>query len=214
MKRTNRYLLSSQIVKPYFVDHISTQSAISDLCINQLNLEKGQYFVDLPEFCHTNRLYKFDCGGMLPDRDTGAEPVQNAFGKEYTPRFFVSTEPETCYFILQFLNLSDSHYALFHDNDVLPTDKYAEIKNVKTVTNGQEVYHVLNKRNNSDDIKNTFNCCCSPRYTIVVLGSGRLKNSLNFIRDNESIISSNLDYIIASAYDGEAYIVWQNNDIN
>jgi len=113
MKRTNRYLLASEIVKPYFLDHISSQSALSGLCKNQLDFDEGQFFVDLPEFCHFNRLYKFDSGGMLPERDMGADPKKNAFGEEYTPRSFDSTENEICHFILQFLKFHENHFSSF-----------------------------------------------------------------------------------------------------
>ncbi len=211
MKRTIRHILDFEKVKPYFIDHISSDTSLSKLFKKELNFNNGQFFIDLPEFCHLSRLYNFKSGGMTPKVDVGAEKAANVKSKTYTPRFFQSTDFETSQFILKYLKMNKNNFVVLNNINLLPSDKNINIDNVKMAFERQEVYYILKGSNTFEEIYKTFRSSCYSWHSFVVFSSGELIDSNHFILDNQDVISNNIHYILAGAYDGEGYIIWQKD---
>lgn len=209
MKRLIRYQLDFEKTVSYALNHMGELTSFSRLIKSHLSLKDGHFFVDLPEDSQIQRLYEFDSGGMTPKFDCGLEQEVTNQGKVFKPKSAITTTPEVTHQIYQLLDKKACRSILF-DDILSPSEKYEElVDGIKVSYFDREVYYAATCNNTFDELETVFSLATQPWRTFGALMDAEI-DIIEILRNNhQSLLLDQLRCLIFGAYDGEAYVVWQ-----
>ena len=204
-RKIKKYELDPEKTLPYFLDHIKCGKTLSEKIFEKVDFTKGSFFTILPCDIELERLFDFKHGGIIPP----APDEKKSNSEELLLGKIITMSHECSSLIFDFLKKKNENLAIV-DNYVLdPESPYAQIKNVKMIPFNSEVHFSLNKENSVEEIYETIRKSSQVWHFLAVLT--RLKDTVLSILTDEIInqICENVEFVIASAYDGEAYIFWE-----
>ena len=193
----------------YFLDHIKCGKTLSEKVIKKTDLTHGFFSVILPSDAKLDRLFNFDEGGVIPPVPCKKEYYHiKGTPEEFHPNKIITMDHECSEFIADFLSKSRNNLAIIENYMLDPQSPYVEIKNVRMIPFGSEVYYFLNQNNSVGEIYETLRKSSQVWHFLSVLT--HLPVVPNVLTDTAiDQICENIKYIIAGAYDGEAYIYWK-----
>lgn len=193
----------------YVKKRIEKTTALSDLILDFINLEKGSFFTLLPEGSNIHRLYEFEAGVILPqnpDVEYGLE------GKKSTYSLIPTIRKNLSAGIMEKLK-EDTELSCVFD-DVLRKKKISNADSNEIIHYyNDEIYYVINKSNASEEkIENSFNKSGSSFWhSLAVLTRVNIlniNNNMLSLNDLEKI-ALNTELFMVGAYDSESYIFWE-----
>lgn len=192
---------------PYFEKHIKSGNSLSRFLIEKIDFKKGHFFTILPESSHFENLENLRSGGILPQPPLIKSPSNKGYWQ-----LIPTTSGSMTEFIKKFLEQNNNRYGLAEDVCYGPKDKVVIESNVEYFLYDNEVYYFLQNNTSSEDINETIIVANANYHLLIVLCEGaKLANERLQFNDFEQI-ARNAIYIIGSAYDGESYIVWKNDE--
>lgn len=210
MKGIKKHSLDFNKTISYFVDHISNERMLSKRIIETIDFHQGIFFTLLPFNAELDRLYEFSYGGIIPAIPYGTELYDIKGCQEaFHPQKVVTMDHALSAFIATYAKLKPQNCAIVENFMLEPNDFHANIKNVIMVNIKNEVYYFLNKKNSTDQIYETIIKSSQVWHFLAVLTMMEGMVPISFNHKDIDQICNNSKFVVASAYDGESYILWE-----
>lgn len=186
-----KYPLDFKKTLPYFVDHIKCGNNLSSK-ITTINFQQGDFFTFLPDGSNLERLYEFSYAGVLLSFSLNKDLEMHLTG-----------------FIEKYISNSSRKWAFLENLLVDFGSPYASIDNVKLISYDKEVYYVLGKNNDIDEILEVIRSTEQVWHFLIILAELNEIKSEYFTDEDLNLICHHAKFIITSAYDGEGYVFWE-----
>jgi hypothetical protein len=205
MARTNKYDLDFRKTINYFIDHVKCGNFLSEMLIKKINFHNGSFFTLLPDNANLENIYDFPFGGILK----GSERVYNTpFSNAWS---VPNIDIELSEFIHKYLLKNLMNFAVFEHVIAKPEDPRLKINDITIAIFKDQVYYVAFKKTSTDLIEKIVRKTGRVWHFLAVLTQGNIPSKLT--EKDFDTICENLSYVIAGAYDGEGYIIWEKNGI-
>lgn len=199
----------------YIKEFLADGRTLSQLLLQSRNIENGSVITFLPPGTSSEVAVQFTTGGKLP-------PHSNESEKEITAddgsRWRMVPKPDTSAQLVEiiqnFLLDNQRNIAVLEDSSAAPTDPWLLSSGTRLLTYDDEVFHCLGSvdANEPERILNTINVATSWRFVAALtrLPKGTFAESTRELNSEEiRILAHETKIIIVGAYDGEGYLVWQ-----
>jgi hypothetical protein len=199
----------------YMKEHLADGRAFSQFLLQTHNLDKGSVITFLPPGTSSEVSIQFTTGGKLPHLSKESE-------KEITSddgsRWRMVPKPDTSaqlVGIMQNFLLNDQwNVAVFEDASAAPTDPWLSSAGTRLLTYDDEVFHCLGSvdANEPERILNTIDVARSWRFVAALTCVQRAtfaERTQKLDREELQTLAQEAKIIIVGAYDGEGYLVWQ-----
>lgn len=213
MKLLEKCLLNQEETFEYFKESIGYPNTISREILKELNFQKGNFFTLLPKNANLENLYKFSCGGILPQNPIQQKSVD---GQQSYYTIIPKIDMELSEFIYKIQ--TDSHMSsLFDDILTSPLDKdLGDLFYQHGVLYGSEIYYLLDKKDASVQlIKKCLKYSHTFGHSLGLLAlvdfSNQSNNQLSMEQIKEIIFKTKM--VFTQAYDGEGYIFWESDEM-
>jgi len=210
VKKLYRHELDFDQTMKFVKDNLTEINALSIELLNLIDFKSGAFFTLLPEGSDLERLYEFKGGVVLPQN-----PIEftEKNGKKSFFQKVPTVEKELCEFILYKLSSNPNLSCVFDEVTHYPNDRNLkalyEKKSVYLYEN--EVIYVIKENNkNHETILNCMRKSFSFWHSVGVLTEADFFTDSNVLSlEDIQTICKNTKMIIISAYDGEAYVLWE-----
>jgi hypothetical protein len=206
MVELKRYDLDFDKSSKYFIDHINSGKFLSEKIVKTINFQDGSFFTLLPENANLEYLYNFPFGGILKGSvRVFNTPFSNAWSVP-------NIDKELSEFISIFLKASIDRISVFEDVIRKPKDPHVGgIHGIDVKLYGDEIYYFAKSNASENSILEAIQVTGVVWHFLAVLTQGNIPSKLS--EQDFDTICENLSYVIAGAYDGEGYIIWERNGI-
>ena len=190
----------------YFIDHINCKNFLSNKIVKAINFQDGSFFTLLPDNANLEYLYNFPFGGILK----GSVRVYNTpFSNAWS---VPNIDKELSEFIFNFLKKNEKNVAVFEEVIWESTSPHVGgIVNVNVAILQDQVYYIATPDSPQTSILEDIQVTGVVWHFLAVLTQGNIPSKLT--EQDFDTICENLSYVIAGAYDGEGYIIWEKGKI-
>lgn len=209
MVKLKRYNLNFTSALEYFSDNLKHVNTLSDFFLKEIDFSQGSFFTLLTENSNIEKIYKFEEGGILPQKS----PTKYC-GTEETFTLISSIKDELSVLISEKINTNKNMICIFDDVSREASDPGLEVfyQRNSLLKLKKEIYYLLTKENNSIE------------FTIqLMLQSFTFWHTFGFIAEAGSLLKNNdflaeqllesickeVQLAFLGAYDGEGYIFWE-----
>ncbi|MBA2655463.1 MAG: hypothetical protein H0X51_10175 [Parachlamydiaceae bacterium] len=212
MENLKKYKLDYEKTINYALAHIGAGRTLSKQLIKNIDFSRGNFFTILPSNANLERLYVFTSGNIIP-QEYPEIPMEDDQGNRYIYQEVMNTKQDLNKFILNYLEVNQSHLSIFEDVISSLTDHNLKINQVRLVTINNHPYHLADYLTPLLSVRETLWRTIEIWHTLIVLTKDLNSQSLPDILNIEDItlICDSTQYIIISAYDGESYIIWEKH---
>lgn len=201
--KLKRYDLHFNKTISYFIEHISCGNTLSSKIVKQIDFNEGKFFIILPTVIDQSKLYDFPNGGII--KPIYHHSKMQTYGVIHTMHWPVS---QLLYNLIQSKRNS---CLIIEDCICKSSDPNIEIQNAKLLSYGSEVYQYLDQSNSVKDIHLTLRVSEQVWHSFAVLTSKVKSLQPMLTEENLEFFSKQAQTIIAGAYDGEAFIIWEQS---
>lgn len=146
--------------------------------------KEGSFYTRFPNNAYLDRLYDFNLSGIIPPEEVIEKKRLLSTGEIYIPKCIFTTKRELKHFIFDYLKNNKFHYCFLLSED----------KNIH-----------LNENSTLRDISNFFLKSNPYAFAIYLM----YKNNQESQIDDLEKILNDIEYLIFSAYNGEAELFWE-----
>lgn len=211
MRKLYRHELDFERTMEFVKDNLTEVNTLSSELLNLVDFKSGAFFTLLTSGSNLERLHEFKGGVILPQN---ALIVTERNGDNSFSREVPTIKNELSDFILKKLNSNPKLSCVFDDVTSYPDDLFLkpfyEKKSIYLHEN--KVIYVIKKNNNSHDfiLKCIWNSFSSWHSVGVLTEADCFKTDSNILslKDIQAICNQ-ATMILVSAYDGEAYVLWE-----
>ena len=210
VRKIETHKLEQEKILPYFVDHIGCGKILSQKVCDKIDFNQGSFFTVLPSNALLDKLFDFKYGGKIPPIPYGNKTyLIKSQSERFHPKQIITMDGECSEFIANFLSQSLENWLVIEDYMLDPQSPFANVENVKMVPFDSDVYFFLNQENSLNEIYKALRYSKQVWHFLAVLT--QLKGNLPSVLTDSTIdqICKNAKFVIAGAYDGEAYIFWE-----
>ncbi|WP_226987478.1 hypothetical protein [Parachlamydia acanthamoebae] len=211
MKTLHRHELDFERTMEFVKDNLNEVNALSSELLNLVDFKSGVFFTLLTVDSNLERLYEFENGIILPQNPI---IVSETNGKKSRHQRVPTIKEELSDFIFHKLSLSNKLSCIFDEVTRSPDESnlkaFYEKKSVYLYEN--EVMYVIRELNkNHEFILKCVGKSFSFWHSVGVLTEADcFKNDSNILSlEDIQAICKKTKMMFISAYDGEAYVLWE-----
>jgi len=213
MRKLMNYRLDFSKTLDYFKDRMNGGNCLNNILLENIDLNKGSFFVLLPKKHNHNHLYDFKYGGILP-----SNPIEDIYITSLNSTFkgekINSIAIEIASYIHKIITFNNNFTCIFDDvNSTYSENDYDPVFLSHGVHYKKEVYYVVTKAGSSAEL---IHKCL--RYSNAFWHSLGviIDKKIDFIKKEISLqnlqdICENVKIIFVGAYDGEGYVFWEKD---
>jgi len=211
MKKLHRYKLDFERTMDFVKANLTDINALSTELLKLVDFRSGVFFTLLTSGSDIERLHEFKSGVILPQNPI---EVTEENGKKSFSQEVPSVKEELCEFLFYKLSSNSKLSCVFDEVTRYPTDRnlkeFYEKKSIYLYK--KEVIYVIKDLNkNSEFISECMWNSFSFWHSVGVLTDADcFETDSNILSlDDIQAICKNAKMILISAYDGEAYVLWE-----
>jgi len=212
VKKLYRHELDFDRTIEFVKDNLTDINALSTELLKLVDFRSGAFFTLLTSGSDLDRLHEFKGGVVLPQN-----PIEftEKNGKKSFFQKVPTVEKELCEFILHKLNFNPKLSCVFDEVTLDPDDRSLKAlyeKKCVYLYENEVIYVIKENNKNFEVIQNCMDKSFSFWHSVGVLTEADFFTDSNVLSlEDIQTICKNTKMIIISAYDGEAYVLWEKN---